>query len=415
MQWDKSGHRMPKGAGHARRSAAFARTCPFSPHAITEDQIAALHFSDAPWSDRFIGRSRAAYVGYVREGNFRASGSSGGMVTWVAAELLRRGLADGVLHVVPEDPVRDGRLFRYRISRSEAEIRGGAGSRYYPVDLAEVLAEVRRVPGRYAMIGIPCFVKAVQLLRRDDPVIRDRIVFTLGLFCGHMKSAHFAASIARQLGADPEAVRAIDYRLKNAGRPANWYTAQLLLDDGSTRTRDWWHLADGDWGAGFFQNSACDFCDDVAAETADISFGDAWQEPYSSDGRGTNVLVIRSPVLHGLIETGIAGGALALEAVDSRFVRDTQAAGFRQRREGLAYRLTWRRRGIKPRKRVAPSRNIAARRKLIYRMRAGIAAWSERLFRLSVRLGWPRLYIGWAWATRTVYHGIAYGKIVLRR
>ena len=51
---------------------------------------------------------------------------------------------------------------------------------------------------------------------------------------------------------------------------------------GATAEQDWWHLADGDWGAGFFQNPACDWCDDVVAETADIAFGDAWVEPYSS-------------------------------------------------------------------------------------------------------------------------------------
>ena len=33
--------------------------------------------------------------------------------------------------------------------------------------------------------------------------------------------------------------------------------------------------------------------DDVVTETADISFGDAWVEPYSSGGRGTNVIIVR--------------------------------------------------------------------------------------------------------------------------
>ena len=80
---------------------------------------------------------------------------------------------------------------------------------------------------------------------------------------------------------------------KDESRPANWYRAHLELDDGSSAAEDWWHLADGDWGAGFFQNPACDWCDDVVGETADVSFGDAWVEPYSSDGRGTNVMVVK--------------------------------------------------------------------------------------------------------------------------
>lgn len=416
MRWDARGQRVPADGELGERSAGFARTCPFSPHTADEDQIALGQFPGAPHADPFIGRYETAYVGYVAEQGFRTAGSSGGMVGWVAAELLRRNLVDGVLHVAPvEDPRRDGRLFRYRISRSDTEIRGGAGSRYYPIDLAEVLTEVRAVPGRYAVIGVPCFIKAVQLLRREEPLMRDRIAFTLGLFCGHMKSAHFSSSIAWQLGVHADAVKAIEYRLKDPHRPANWYTAQLSLADGSTRTRDWWHLADGDWGAGFFQNSACNFCDDVVAETADIAFGDAWMEPYASDGRGTNVVVTRLPVLRDLIAAGIASGALALEPVSAAFVHDTQAAGFRQRREGLAYRLTWARRGIRPKKRVLPERRLNLKRKLIYRLRAGISVWSSRIFRIASHVRKPRLYISWAWIVLTIYQFAAYGRVFLKR
>src|SRR3546814_2429550 len=95
---------------------------------------------------------------------------------------------------------------------------------------------------------------------------------------------------------------------------------------------------------------------DVVAETADISFGDAWLEPYSSDGRGTNLIIVRSPIVHGLVRRGIEDGRIDLQTVDSHFVEQTQAAGFRQRREGLAYRLSWLRPGVRPSKRVAPYR-----------------------------------------------------------
>ena len=188
----------------------------------------------------------------------------------------------------------------------------------------------------------------------------------------------------------------------------------LTLSDGSVVNKDWWHLADGDWGSGFFMNSACNFCDDVVAETADISFGDAWVEPYSSDGRGTNVVVVRSPVIENLVADAIKESRLSLEAVDGKFVAQTQAAGFRQRREGLAYRLTWWRKGVKPCKRVAPdSQTPAKQRKLIYRMRYFISAWSHRVFRLARRVQKPQIYIRWARLATAVYHGLAYhqGKI----
>jgi len=412
MGWDGYRQLKPQGPPGWRETATprFAATCPFSPQAVDENAIAERRFPAAPIADQRIGRFETAYVGHVAEGHFRAGGSSGGMVSWVAAELLRRGLIDGVAHVVPL-PGPGAPHFGYRISRSLDQIAEGARSRYHPVHLAHVLDEIRRVPGRYAVVGIPCFIKAVHLARAAEPVLAQRITATLGLFCGHMKSGRLVDSFAWQLDVDPDAVTAVEYRRKDADRPANWYTAHLTLADGSARWQDWWHLADGDWGAGFFQNSACNLCDDVVAETADIAFGDAWVEPYSSDGRGTNVVIVRSPQLRDIVADAIGTGRLTLGGVDADFIAGTQDAGLRHRREGLAYRLTWSRRGIRPIKRVSPNAaGIGWRRKLVYRMRAGIAAWSHRVAWAADRLGMPGLYVGWAKASLGLYQALTYSR-----
>jgi coenzyme F420-reducing hydrogenase beta subunit len=412
MDFDRHGFLKPNesAAWLTTPTDSFSNQCPFSPAAPNEDAIAADRFAAAPQSDSRIGPFEAAYVGHAAEDPFRPLGSSGGLTSWVAAELLRRGLVDAVAHVAPADPQTTGRLFQYRISRSLGELHSGAKSRYYPVELSKVLSEIRQRPGRYAVVGIPCFIKAIHLLRRIDPVIRDRVTHTLGLFCGHMKSAAMVESFAWQLGTEISRVQALDYRMKDETRPANWYRAALELDDGSSAQQDWWHLADGDWGAGFFQNPACDWCDDVVGETADISFGDAWVEPYSSDGRGTNVAIVRTAALKQLIEQARAEGRLELEPVDAEFVVRTQAAGLRHRRDGLAYRLSWRRRGVRPRKRVAPSAALPLRRKLVYRMRYAIARWSHRVFRLARRLHMPALYIGWARTMLRLYQSLAWSR-----
>jgi len=418
MQMNRFGQFIPAGAATwlNARSAQLALTCPFSPAAADEDAIAAERFPHAPYRDSRTGCFEAAWVGHVAESDFREQGSSGGLVSWTASELLRRGLVDGVAHVVGLPRGNgDEPFFGYRISRSEAEIRAGSRSRYYPVEMSAVLGEMRERPGRYAVVGIPCFIKAVHLLRYQDPVLRERIAFTLGLYCGHMKSGRLTESFAWQMGQRLDAVTQLDFRAKNPDRPANWYTAELTLKDGGTVRQDWWHLVDGDWGSGFFQSSACNFCDDVMAETADISFGDAWVAPYSSDGRGTNVVVVRDPALRVLLEDAIAEDRLDLQPVDADFLAATQAAGLRQRREGLAYRLTWAHHGIQPRKRVAPSRKLALKRRLIYRARSAISRWSHSAFWLSRRLGMPSLYLGWGRMALGIYHGVAYSRGPLGR
>jgi coenzyme F420-reducing hydrogenase beta subunit len=407
MHWDRQGFLKPDTDEATK--ADFAEMCPFSPAAPDEDAIAVERFSTARSSDGRIGRFEAAYVGHAVENPFRPNGSSGGLTSWVAAELLRAGLVDGVAHVAPTDPAGTGRFFDYRISRSIDQLMSGAKSRYYPVDLSRVLEEIRASPGRYAIIGVPCFIKAVHLLRRLDPLIGDRVTHTLGLFCGHMKSAAMIESFAWQLGTELSRVRALDYRIKDESRPANWYRAQLELEGGSSTAGDWWDLADGDWGAGFFQNPACDWCDDVVGETADISFGDAWVEPYSSDGRGTNVVVVRTAELKDMLEAARADGRLRLEPVGADFIAGTQAAGLRHRRDGLAYRLTWRR-GLVPKKRTAPSADLPLRRKLVYRTRYAIARWSHHVFAVAKALRRPALYIFWARSVLRLYQSLTWSR-----
>jgi coenzyme F420-reducing hydrogenase beta subunit len=409
MRMDRDGLWKPEPG--TPEGADFAAQCPFSPTAANEDVLAAARFPAAPARSDLLGRFESTWVGHVAEQAFRTNGSSGGMVSWVAAELLRTGAVDAVAHVAPvAEPQADGRFFTYRLARSVGEIAGGAKSRYYPVELSAVIAAIRATPGRYAVVAVPCFIKALNLLRRTDPVIGERVTHLLGLFCGHQKSARLVDSFAWQLDTAIERVRAVDYRIKDATRPANWYRAHLTLDDGSARAEDWWHLADGDWGAGFFQNPACDWCDDVVAETADVAFGDAWVEPYSSDGRGTNVVIARSPEIHAMIAGAVAEGRLALTEVDAAFVEQTQAAGFRHRREGLAYRLTWQRgEKLRPVKRVAPSAaGLPLRRRLVYRMRHMIARDSHRLARIALRTGKPGIYTAWARKVLSVYRALAW-------
>ena len=416
LDWARDGQLKPAGPEPwmSRREDAFSSICPFSPRARDETRLGKDLFPDAPHVDPFVGRYRQTFVGHACEEGYRERGSSGGMVSWMAAELLRRGLVDGVAHVAR---ARDGHLFRYVLSRTMEDLHRGAQSRYYPVEMSQVLREIARTPGRYAVIGIPCFIKAVQLLRAREPVFRSRIAFTIGLVCGHMKSRHLADSFAWEMGIEPDEMTEIDFRVKDVSRPANWYRARVGARDGTEREQDWWHLAGGDWGSGFFQNAACDFCDDVVAETADVSFGDAWVEPYASDGHGTNVVVVRSPEVLDIVREAIASGRIKLEEVDAEFVYQTQAAGFRQRREGLAYRLALRRsRGVRPVKRVAADAALLPlRRKLVYRSRRAISRWSDRMFLAARELRSRRLFLSWARLMIAIYDGLTYARGPLRR
>ena len=148
----------PCESSRIRRGAeAFARVysiCPFSGSALTETELAEEVFTEAPQHHVALGRWRQAYVGWVEQGELRANGSSGGFATWALEQYLQRGLIDGVAHVGPHTPTADQPvLFNYTVSRSVEEIRSRSKSRYYPIELSQVLEEIRTVPGRYAVVG----------------------------------------------------------------------------------------------------------------------------------------------------------------------------------------------------------------------------------------------------------------------
>jgi len=367
--------------------AEVLAVCPFSDRSANEDQIGKELFADnCTYHDR-IGYSAATYAGYVTESNFRDRGSSGGMGTWILQELFQQGLVDRVIHVKQHQPDENNQaLFQFEVSSSIEEIRGGAKSRYYPVEISQVMQQVKQQPGKYAIVGIPCFIKSIRLLAKQDPIVQERIRFCLGLVCGHLKTSHFADMFAWQCGIEPGNLTAIDFRKKIPRQNANKYGVEMIGNqDGQEikEIRSNYELYGYLWGQGFFKYQACDYCDDVVAETADVTVGDAWLPQYVEDSQGTNVVVVRNPAIQKLIEQGMRSRRLKLDLISADDVAQSQDAGLRHRREGLAYRLQLKdKAGLwRPQKRVSASSNqFNSRLQKVHQMRVAMANQSHTAF-----------------------------------
>lgn len=332
--------------------------CPFSGDARNEDSIAESLYGGSPdvLHHGVTGYYRRIVAGHVASAGFREGGTSGGMTSWLLHELMRTGEVDGVLHVASAPGGGPGALSQYRISRTVEELLAGRKSRYHVQTLDQVLAQVREEPGRYAVVGVPCFIKAVRLLADADEVLRERIVFTASLVCGHMKSTLYSDYLAWSVGIRPELTLDIDYRHKEPGRPPNRYSVRVTSRDGQDVVRGNEEIPLADWGLGIFKLGACDYCDDIVGETADVSLGDAWLPPFMSDWQGANLAIARSEQAARILDAGQASGALAVIPWTAEDVAAAQAGAVRHRRSGLAVRLANRARQGRwaPTKRVDP-------------------------------------------------------------
>lgn len=345
------------------------KICPFSNEGPNEDDISKKLFKDETKFNDKIGYYKNLYAGHVQLNDYRAKGTSGGVITWLLASLLKLKKVDYVIHI--QESNIEGKLFEYKISKTIEEVKNGAKSRYYPIELSEVLDIVQNQPGKYALVGLPCFIKSVRRLSKIDNTIDERIKLYIGLVCGHLKSTGFAESLAWQCGVKPNELKNIDFRVKLPDSPAHSYGTSVKSSN-LEQTVPVKSLIGSNWGHNFFRNPACNFCDDVFAETADICVGDAWLEQYSQDSKGTSVVVVRNKLIDGLISEAIESNQLAFDSLSEEDVIQSQAGGLRDRREGLAYRLflkeqegSW-----VPRKRVQPNNShIGKNRKKIYELR----------------------------------------------
>lgn len=362
------------------------QVCPFSNAGPNEDNLGDSLFGKHCVHDGRVGFYQSAFVGHILEGEYRRRGSSGGLISWLCCQLLEKGLVDGVVHVKPADRAHDGKLFEYGISRTVEEVIAGAKSRYYPVEMSEVLEQIKTTPGSYVVVGLPCFIKMVRRLMLVDSVYNERIKFCIGLVCGHLKSTAFADCFAWQVGIEPSYLEEVDFRIKRSGEYSSAYGV-YLRGSGIEDVRPARSFFGSWWGHNFFRYPACSYCDDVFAETADIVVGDAWLSDYITEGQGNSVVIVRNSGIAKLIEKSIQAGKLRkyLESLDR--IASSQAGGLRDRRNGLAYRLY---RNAKTdryqiRKRVKPSlkANTLFRRQ-IYFMRLVIEARSHRLWKAAV-------------------------------
>jgi len=362
---------------------AGASICPLSGASDDETRIAASLYPDLPHDDR-IGRFRRNIVGHVVKNEFRSTGSSGGLLTWLLERLLAGGEVDAVLHVQPlERSAGNDLLFGYRISRTSEQVRSGAKSRYYPIHMADVLKRLMREDGRYAVVGTPCFIKAVRLLERSGHIPEGRVRHAVGLVCGHLKSRYFGEYLAWQKGVPPQELAAIDFRRKLLDRKASDYGFAFRQEGSDVeKTFPMSSVHGRDWGEGLFKNPACEFCDDVLAECADIAIGDAWLPGFVDDPEGTNVAVIRSAALDMIIEDAESKGDLLMTETDPETIAKSQEPGLRHRRRGLMHRLARRRETGQwtPRKRVPPLLEARSSRRKIYDLRLRIAEESSKAF-----------------------------------
>ncbi len=338
---------------------ACLNVCPFSEDSKDEGRIADGKFSVQAGirHDEYTGYYLQPYIGYSAVEGHRRNGASGGIGTWILEKMLTSGMADFVVCVSPAD--EPGKLFAYRITDSVNDIRSSAKSVYYPVELSSAIRHMLKTEGRYAVVGLPCALKGLELARERSRRLRGRVVATIGLTCGQMKSANYTQFLAGLAGVSNN-LKDVTYRSKEGTASAADFKFICTDSEGNRGELSFQRDVNEIWTGRWFTPGACNFCDDVFAEVADVALMDAWLDGYMNDNKGTNIVLARDGRIRDLLERGMLDEELCLTSTPIDNVIKSQTAAINVKRNHIRYRL-YKRNQDKDRaitKRVAMSRDI---------------------------------------------------------
>jgi len=370
---------------------------PTPPHECTDCGIclSVCPFASVPAGrgESPLGQPIASYVGHmVEEERWRAA-ASGGLTTGLLAAALREEMVDAVVAVVPTgDPAA---LFKAAVLESPEQVFASAKSKYYPVEFSQVLRQIEASERRYAIVALPCVVRALRLAQESFGWLRERLRFILSLTCGQSKSKLYTSFLLHLAGTAPEKVGSVDYRAAPA-TTANDFVFQAVDRDGRAgRPLPFWSGPVGAvWTGFFFSLGACFYCEDLFGEYADISIMDAWLPDYIQDTRGHSIVCVRNRELHELLRRMQERAEVALEPIAEETVLASQQVALRIKSERLGPRLAkLERRGVTvPTARVRPEAR-----------RVSVHDWQlrchQKLSRLLVRGSGLRFLIG-CWALR---------------
>lgn len=242
------------------------------------------YLQDGVW-----GHLEEIYGGWSTNKEIRYAASSGGVLSAMAIWLLASKTVDGIIQtkVSDEDPTATQTV----CSTTAEEVKSCLGSRYAASSPLERLSELIRPGKKYAVIGRPCDILALQNYRSETGKYAAEIVCTLAFFCAGTPSRNANQNLLQALNCANGQCSKLTYR--GNGWPG--YVTAVDQDGNCSQLS----YAEG-WSKylGRDLRPICRFCMDGTGAAADISCGDYWQlqdgKPLFTEGEGRNLIFART-------------------------------------------------------------------------------------------------------------------------
>ncbi len=289
-------------------AGAALRACPGRALAHARDDLV-----DAPEGGEW-GPVLEVYECWSTDPELRFRGSSGGVVSALAAHALASGGAVGVLQTraAQADALRNEAV----LSRTREDILAAAGSRYAPASPGAGLQAIESADGPCVFVGKPCDVAGVRAAADLRPGLGERLALTIAIFCAGTPTRRATEAVVRDLGGDPALVERVDYRGEGwpglfrarSSEGAAYSTTYAEAWGSLSRSRQW----------------RCMICPDHSGQFSDVSVGDPWYREPEPGEPGRSLLVVRTERGRAAVRAAFRDGAIEGSRLDPAWITRSQ-------------------------------------------------------------------------------------------
>lgn len=385
MEFDPArGHHVPRFHGPPPRDFVCPGTAMDMPSLAVAKHGA---LPEDPWLGTVL-RSRAAFA---TDPGIRDRAASGGVIPALLAQLFATEQIDCAYCVEPGSTPDTAAGV---VIRKAADLGRTHGSVYHPVNFGANLQELLSGTERFAFVGLPCEIAALEMLKRRHPELAPRHIISIGLFCGGINTFAGVAYYLEGFGHRGDDVEEISYRhgpwpgrmrVKLRGRPQ---PVELPRIRGNTR---WKILRYVVAFQGYWMLPRCRICPDQISDFADIAVGDPHLPRFRArGGLGFSAVLTRTARGEALVAAAVATGALAEEPLTRAELIESQGHTLDNRRHAQVYARVARWLGLQPPElRVYPEFTKS-------RLRHWINATVDLAkVRVSRRRTWRYFYLPW--------------------
>ncbi len=269
------------------------------------------------YSGEGISDEDEGWIIHAKDENVRREAASGGFTSALMLHMMEEGLCDGavVARTSQNNPLESQSF----LAMTREDVLSARGSRYAPVPACLGLKEVLASEGRYVFVGCPCHIEALEKLKSVHPILRERIVLTIGFMCAGTASRTSTRSYLLRYNVDISKIKKIKYR--GNGWPGS-FTAYGKDDDiifrrplleykeGRVIGDSLYHVVGQD------HYLRCYNCLDHWGRFADITVSDPWSvDMLKSEKVGKSGILIRSVAGKQIVSEATAKGVFDRKSI----------------------------------------------------------------------------------------------------